>query len=458
MKDKGGKRKKVEFELQVMRKNVAGADIGSREHWICAPAVQGEGCEVERFGSTTAELYRMAQWMKARGVKSVAMESTSVYWISVFEVLDRQGFEVILVNARCLMSVPGRKTDVLDCQWIQKLHSCGLLKGSFRPADGVCALRALVRERATLISQQSDWIRRMQKAFDQMNIRLHHAVADISGTTGMAIVRAIVKGERDPKRLAEFRDARCKKSSEEIIAYLQGNWRDEHLFNLEQALKMYDFLGERMDAYDAAIMQALQRLEQPELQHSAPPALPTTSKMRTLMRRGQEPMREALYRLNGVDLLTIDAIGAETAETVLSEFGWNLSTFPTERHFVSYLRLSPKLAISGGKPLRGKRRQSTATRVGTALRTAASTLRHSKTALGAEYRRLARIKGPGVAVFAMARRLAVLIYRLLKHGQAYVDQGMKVYEERFQQRKLAACQNMAKSLGFGLVMLPQTAT
>ena len=450
------KRKKVRGrvqagELSVLRRDVAGADLGSREHYVCAPALQGEGRDIESFGSITAELYRMADWLKARGVKSVAMESTGVYWISVYEVLESRGLEVVLVNARALMSVPGRKTDVLDCQWIQLLHSCGLLKGSFRPADDVCALRALIRERSTLIAESADWIRRMQKSLDQMNIRVHHAVADLSGVTGMAIVRAIVGGERDPKVLAGLRDARCHKTVEEIAEHLRGNWRAEHLFALGQALKLYDFIQARKDEYDQEILQALKKLEQASMNHQAVPDLTRKEKMQSLKKRGQQPVREALYRMSGTDLTTIDGIGVETAETVLSEIGTDLSSFPTEHHFVSYLKLSPKLAISGGKPISSKKRLSTSTRVGSALRMAATTLRNSKTALGAEFRRFARLKGMGVAVFAMARKLAILIFRLLKFGQAYLDQGVEVYEERFRQRRLMACQEMAKSLGFRLI-------
>jgi transposase len=438
-------------ELSVLRREVAGADLGSREHYVCAPALQGDGRDVESFGSITAELYRMADWLKARGVQSVAMESTGVYWISVYEVLESRGFEVVLVNARALLSVPGRKTDVLDCQWIQLLHSCGLLKGSFRPADDVCALRALIRERSTLIAESADWIRRMQKSLDQMNIRVHQAVSDLSGMTGMAIVRAIVGGERDPKMLANLRDARCRKTVEEIAEHLRGNWRAEHLFALGQALKLYDFIQARKDEYDQEILQALKKLEQASLNQQEVPDLTRPEKMKSMNKRGQQPVREALYRMSGTDLTTIDGIGVETAETVLSEIGTDLSSFPTEHHFVSYLKLSPKLAISGGKPIAGKKRLSTSTRIGSVLRMAASTLRNSKTALGAEFRRLARLKGMGVAVFAMARKLAILIFRLLKFGQAYLDQGVEVYEERFRQRRLMACQEMAKSLGFRLV-------
>ena len=457
MKRRKAKGKVKPIELEVIRRDVAGVDLGSREHYVCAPAGDGQGREVERFGATTAELYRLVAWLKARGVRSVAMESTGVYWIPVYEVLESQELEVVLVNTRALKSVPGRKTDVLDCQWIQLLHSCGLLKGAFRPGDEVCALRALIRERSTLTQSSADWIRRMQKCLDQMNIRVHHAVADITGVTGMAIVRAIVAGERDPMALAGLRDRRCHKSVADIAAYLEGNWRSEHLFVLKQSLEVYDFLQERLAQFDLQILQTLHQLQRP--QQAAPQGTSPVpeAKLRRMRKRGQEPMHEALCHMTGVDLTTIDGIGVETVQIVASEIGPDLSAFSTEKHFVSYLKLAPKLAISGGKPVASKKRLSTSTRVGAALRMAATTLRYSKTALGAEFRRLARIKGAGVAVFAMARKLAILIYRLLKFGQAYVDQGIQAYEERFRQRRLAACHAMAKSLGLH-ILSPETAT
>lgn len=440
-------KKETTVELKALRHDVAGVDLGSREHFVCAPALHGKGRDVEKFGSITAELFRMVDWLKARGVKSVAMESTGVYWISVYEVLESRGLDVVLVNARALLNVPGRKTDVLDCQWIQMLHSCGLLKGAFRPADEVCALRALIRERSTLTRESCDWINRMQKSLDQMNIRVHHAVSDISGATGMAMVRAIVAGERDPVALAGLRNVRCHKTAGQIAEHLRGNWRAEHLFTLQQALKMYDFIQASKEEFDAQIMRTLEEMEQRSAGEQPVPPLPQKEKMKAIKKRGQQPMREALYRMSGSDLTTIDGVGVETAETVLSEVGTDLAAFPTERHFVSYLKLAPKQAISGGKPLFGKKPMSTSTRVGVALRTAANSLRTSKTALGAEFRRLARLKGAGVAVFAMARKLAVLIYRLLKFGQAYLDKGVESYEERFRQRRISACRHMAMSLG-----------
>jgi transposase len=443
--------------LQVIRAQVAGIDLGSREHYVCCPPTSEGAVQVQRFGSTTPELYRLADWLKAQRVESVAMESTGVYWIPLYEILQSRGFEVLLVNARALASVPGRKTDMLDCQWIQRLHSCGLLKGSFRPTEALCALRSLVREKTTMESQRSDWLRRMQKSLDQMNVCVHHAVADISGTTGMAIIRAIVGGDRDPLNLAKFRDPRCRKSLEQIAKDLTGNWRPEHLFSLKQALSMYDHIGTLITEYENEIQRVLATLQPPEYRSSAAPEVRNAGKRRNFRARGQEPMREALFRLGGFDLTTIDGIGVDTAENILSELGTDLSCFPSEKHFVSYLKLAPKLAISGGKPLPVKRRGSATTRLGSTFRMAALTLRNSNTALGAEYRRIARRKGASVAVFVLARRLATLVYRLIRHGQPYVDQGVKVYEDRFKAARLRTCQEVANQFGYKLIPKDQAA-
>jgi len=393
----------------------------------------------------------LADWLQEQRVESVAMESTGVYWVPIYEILESRGFEVLLVNARALLSVPGRKTDMLDSQWIQMLHSCGLLKGSFRPSDDICALRSLVREKTTMESQRSDWLRRIQKSLDQMNVCVHHAVSDISGVTGMAIIRAITEGKRDPLKLAKLRDKRCRKSEKQIAEELTGNWRPEHLFSLKQALRMYDHVCAGIAEYEAEIQRVLADLQPPEHRSLDVPEVKNKNKRKNFRARGQEPMREALFRLTGNDMTAIDGIGVDTAETVLSELGADLSCFPSENHFVSYLKLSPKLAISGGKPIPSKRAGSTTTRLGATFRMAALTLRNSKTALGAEYRRIARRKGASVAVFAMARKLAILVYRLLRYGQAYVDQGIEAYEARFKAARIRTCRQIAKE--FGLTVL-----
>ena len=259
--------------LPVIRQNVAGIDLGSEGHWVCARAAQGDGREVADFGATTPELIRMAQWLKERKVESVAMESTGVYWIAPHEVLEAEGLEVLLVDTRQLARVPGRnkKTDPTDCQWIQRLHSCGLLQGSFRPHEQVCMLRTLVRDKANLVAEAGDWVRRMQKSLDQMNVRVHRAVSDLDGVTGMAIVRAIVKGERDARKLAQLRDPRCRKSEEEIAEQLSGHWREDHLFSLQQGLRMYDAIRERIAAYDQEILRKLADMSPEEWRGQAAP-------------------------------------------------------------------------------------------------------------------------------------------------------------------------------------------
>jgi hypothetical protein len=330
------------------------------------------------------------------------------------------------------------------------LHSCGLLRGAFRPADAFCQLRALVRQKAVLIDEQAEWLNRMQKSLDQMNVRVHRAVSDISGTTGMAMIRAIVAGERDPRKLAGLRDARCHKGLRQMCEELTGNWREDHLFNLKEALAMYDFILQRIGSYETEIERILKGLKHDPGLGTAPE--PTNAnKKRIMRRRGQEPLRQALYGACASDLTTIDGISTSTAETVVSELGTDLSAFPTERHFISFLKLSPKLAISGGKPIRKRPKGTASTRVGAALRMAAVAVRNSQSALGAYYRRIARRKGASVAVFATARKLATFIYRMLRYGAAYVDEGAEAYEKRFQTARLHRCEQVAKQLGYKLV-------
>jgi transposase len=395
----------------------------------------------------------MGMWLKQRQVESVAMESTGVYWIAPHEVLEAAGFEVLLVDTRQLARVPGRdkKTDPTDCEWIQRLHSCGLLRGSFRPQEEVCMLRTLVRDKANLVAESGDWVRRMQKSLDQMNVRLHRAVADINGVTGMAILRAIVAGERDARKLANLRDRRCRKTEEEIAEQLSGHWREDHLFSLQQALKMYDAIQGRIAEYDREILRKLTAMQLEEYREQPPPKVKNPQKAKAIKNRGEEAMREALFRMSGVDLTSIDAIGVETVQVVLSEYGPDLSRFPTEKEFVSHVTLAPRKPMSGGKPVRKKKRSMASTRVATALRMASLSMRNSQTALGAYYRRIARRISGDVAVFATARKLATWIYRLLRWGQRYVDEGAETYERRYQQIRINALKAKAKQLGYELV-------
>jgi transposase len=452
----GEKRKELQG-LPLVRRDVAGIDIGSERHWVCAPTVEGTSREVADFGATTGELIRLAEWLKQRRVRSVALESTGVYWIAPHEVLEGQGLNPQLVDTRQLAQVPGRdkKTDPTDCEWIQRLHSCGLLRAVFRPAEEVCMLRTLVRDKAALVGESGDWVRRMQKSLDQMNVRVHRAVSDLTRTTGMAIVRAIVNGERDARKLAQYRDPHCHKSAEEIAEELSGHWREDHLFSLQQALKMYDAIAERIGAYEQEIVRKLSQMERPERSGSNAPPLGNVNKARMIKRRGQEARRQALYRMSGVDITQIDALGVETVEVVLSEYGRDLSRFLSEKHFVSHATLAPRVALSGGKPVhKKKKRNSASARVGNALRMAAQCLRHSDTALGAYYRNIRRRKGPGVATFAAARKIATLIYRLLRWGQPYVDEGAQAYESRYEQQRLLGLASRARQLGYQLTPIP----
>jgi len=443
--------------LPVVRADAGGIDAGSTEHWVCCPPKPDGSANVRRFGTTTVELERIAGWLAAEGVKSVAVESTGVYWIPLYELLESRGIEVVLVNARQLRHVPGRKSDMADCQWLQTLHACGLLRGSFRPAGPICALRALMRECANLMEERTRAVRRMQKALDQMNVQVHRAVSDVTGATGMGIIRAIVAGERDPLALAGMRDKRCQKSAAEFAEHLRGTWREEHLFNLAMNLELHDKLAEMIETYGTKIAGLMEALVPEDRRDGGPPQHPNPTKARTIERGGDQSLRQTLWRMSGVDLTRIDGVNVGVAGVALAEIGPDLSAFPTENHFSSWLRLAPNRPVSGGKVLKKKRNAAGATRLANALRQAACSLQRSKTALGGQFRRLARRKGYSVAVFAMARKLAILIYRMLRHGQDYIDEGLAAYEERFRQRRLHNLASTANEMGYQIIPIPVAA-
>jgi transposase len=435
----------------MIQPDVAGIDIGSREMFVCGPADRQGRREMRVFATTTEQIQECVRWLKQQEVRSVAMESTGVYWIPVLEIMESSGLEVLLVDTRPLSRVPGRKTDAEDCQWLQTLHSHGLLRGAYRPSEQISELRTIVRQKAVLVRQQADWIRRMHQCLDQMNVRVHHAVKDTQGATGMAMLRAIVAGERDPRNLVKLRDPGCQKSAAEMVELLTGNWRSDHLFNLKQHMAMYDSAASQIAVYEEEIQRRMQEVTPAGRKDAKAPPLANMEKRKTMKRRDQEGKRQALYRAMGVDLTTIDGIGVETTEVIMSEYGTEMSKFSTEAEFVKHTGLAPHRPVSGGKVLKDKRKKQKGTRTAEALRNAASSLKHSRSALGAYYRRIARRKDSGVAVFATARKLGELVYRMLRYGQAYVDVGQAEYEKRYEQTRIRALTSTANQMGYNLV-------
>jgi transposase len=421
--------------------NAAGIDIGGSSHWVAVPRA---ACDepVREFGTMTDDLNAMADWLIACEVDTVALESTGAYWIPVYEVLERRGLTVWLVDARQMKYVPGRKSDVQDCQWLQKLMSLGLLRAAWRPGDEVCVVHAVARQREVLIAEQASWVQRMQKALVQMNLQLTEVLSDIMGMTGQAIIRAIVAGERDPKVLARHRHGRVKRSEDDIVRALTGNWREEHLFVLAQSLAMYDDIGRHLGQCDARLNALLDERRRHQLDLGTMPR--AGSKLRI-----EFDERQRLANWAGVDLTRINGLGVGTVMTLLSEIGPDLSRFATVKHFCSWLGLCPGTKISGGKVLSSGTKRS-ANRARQALKMAAMTLSHSDSALGAFYRRLcARMDKPR-ANTAVAHKLARMVYFMLTRGEAFVDQGQQRYEEQQQQRNIAALRRRAASLGFEL--------
>lgn len=435
--------------LSLTHPNAAGIDIGSASHFV-AVAPDRDDEPVREFKSFTVDLIALADWLAACGVDTVAMESTGVYWIPLFELLDARGFKVLLVNARHVKNVSGRKSDVLDCQWLQQLMSYGLLSGAFRPADAVCALRALSRQREMLLKSQARHVQHMQKALTQMNIQLANVISDVVGETGQKILRAIVAGERDGNVLAAMKNVRIRASHDEIAKSLQGNWRAEHLFALKQALALFDFYTSQLAECDQEIEAQLESLAV----HQGSPA---KGKKRGRARNAPKfDLRERLFQMCGVDLTRIDGIDVTTALVVVSEVGADMSRFATAKHFTSWLGLCPGTKITGGKVMSGKTKRC-ANRAAQALRLAAAALRTSRSALGAYFRRLCSRMDKPKAVTAAAHKLARLIYTMLTKGEEYIDQGQDYFEERYRQRVLHSLSVRAEKLGMKLVANEQPA-
>jgi transposase len=441
-----------DLSLEVVHPDAAGIDIGNESHYVAVPPTR-DSQPVRRFGCTTAELKAMAQWLKQCGIRTVAMQSTGVYWIAVYDILEAAGFEVYLVNARETKNLPGRKSDVQESQWLMKLHTYGLLRNSFRPSQEIRTMRTYWRQRNDLVQAAGRHIQRIQKALTQMNIQLANVLSDVSGMTGQAIIHSILAGERDPDKLAEFRDPRVKASKHEIARSLEGNWEEDLLFVLRQEQDGYEFCQKQMVECDRQVEQYLQQRED---RSKGTPLPEEKRKGRLKKKKGNAPqfdLRGELFRMTGTDLTQIDSIDVMTATTILSEVGWDMGKWETEDHFVSWLRLCPDNRISGDKIV-GKGRLPTKNRVSIALKMAASTLRRSNTYLGAQFRRFRTKLGSPIAIKAMAAKLARLVYRMLRYGMKYVDQGAKFYETQHRILQVKQLKWKAAKLGFQVVQAP----
>jgi len=456
--------RKIEVEdprLPVLYQNVAGIDVGNESHMVSVPMDRDER-PIREFGSWTQALQELVEWLRACDIVWVVMQSTGVYWIALYDVLERAGFQVCLTNARDTKNLPGRKSDVQEAQWLRKLFSYGLLRNSFRPPEEIRQLRSVWRLRDRHVKDAAEEIQHMQKALTQMNIQLANAISDVSGVTGQAIIRAILGGERDPYKLADLRDYRVQASREEIARSLEGTWREEDLFELQDAVDRYDFCQQQMRRCDGKLKALLEKIP-------SRPAMPGKAEGRAAeneapkKRRGQpdrgpaarknQPtgfdLQAELKRICGVDLTRIDGVGVMTVQTFVSEVGPDMSAFQSEGHLVSFLGLAPNRQVSGGKLIRHERRRNKS-RVASALRMAASTLQNSDSYLGARFRHLRARLGPGKAIKAMAAYLARLIYRMLTRGEEWVDRGAADFEKRHRMRQEQTVRRLAKSLGFDL--------
>jgi transposase len=435
--------------LEVVHPNAAGIDVGNNAHYV-AVRPDRDADPVRRFECFTADLYRMADWLQNCGVKTVAMQSTGVYWIPLYDILEGRGFNVFLVNARHTKNLPGRKTDVQESQWLLKLHTYGLLSDSFQPVSAIRVMRTYWRQRAEHVRGAAACIQRMQKALTQMNIQLANVISDISGLTGQTIVRTILAGERDPEKLASLSHPGIHASKKEIVRSLEGNWRPELLFVLQQQIHMYDAYQKRIVECDQQLQTQLTSLA------AATPAPEVKYPVRKLKRGKNSPrfdLRSELKRISGVDLTRIDGIDVMVAQTLLSEVGMDMSRWKTEAHFASWLGLCPDNRISGDRIL-GKGTRGVVNRAATALRQAASALIRSRSYLGAQYRRLRLRLGAPKAITAMAHRLARLVYRMLKYGQNYVDKGTEYYEGRFREQQVQIIRKRAAKLGLHVSQMP----
>ncbi|MFH0844112.1 MAG: IS110 family transposase [Pseudomonadota bacterium] len=441
---------KTQEIFQMINPNAAGIDIGSEQHWVAVPEDRDEQ-PVRKFGCFTSDLYALADWLKKCHIESVVMESTGVYWIPLFQVLERRGFEVKLVNARHVKNVPGRKTDVEDCQWLQRLHTFGLLSGSFRPEDSICVLRSYCRHRENLIQYASAHIQHMQKALIQMNLQLHKVISDISGLTGMRIIKSILAGEHDPLTLAKMRDPRVKNSVETIAKALEGDYRQEHLFALKQAVEAYEVYQRQIQDCDQEMEDCLDSLDCKVDDKTLPPP-----EGKALKPRGNAPhfdLRSHLYRVTGVDFTQIHGLDVSSVCSIVSEVGLDPNAFPTVKNFSNWLALCPNNRITGGKVKSSKTRKAK-NRAANAFRLAAMSVGNSTSALGGYFRRMRSRCGAPQAITATAHKLARIFYHLWQSGESYQDPGHDYYEQKYKERLLTNIKKRAKDLGYEISLIP----
>jgi transposase len=437
---------KTQFDvLAQINLHAAGIDIVAEEIYVAVPAGR-DTQNVRSFGTFTVDLQAIAQWLQTCKVKTVAMEATGVYWVPLYEMLEHQGFSVNLINARHIKNVSGRKSDVLDCQWIQQLHTYGLLQASFRPTDDICVLRSLVRHRDMLLKYRASHIQHMQKALELMNIKLTNVISDITGVTGMGIIRAIIAGEHCPSVLAQFRDGRCKKSEEEITKSLEGNYRSEHLFVLQQAMELYDFYDQQIQACDCQLETRYNQFELPDQ-----PGTPAPESYKTKRSKNSPSfdLSQALYGMTGVDLTQVDGLEALSVQTILTEIGTDMSKWLTVKHFTSWLGTSPNNKITGGE-VKSRSTKKTKNRANTAFRRAAQSLARSQSASGAFYRRIRAKHGAPVAITATANRLARIVYFMLLRREPYRDIGADYYDKQHKDQSIRNLQRRAAQLGLRL--------
>jgi transposase len=434
--------------------NAAGIDIGADEIVVAVPPDR-DPVSVRVFRTFTPDLEMLVAWLLACGIDTVAMESTGVYWVPIYELLSQHGIVPYLVNGRHVKTVPGRKSDWNDAQWLQKLHALGLLAASFRPDAEIAALRTLVRYRNELIQHRAPHILHMQKALQQMNIQLERVLSDIMGVTGQAIVRAIVAGERDPLILAQMRNPACKSSEEMIARALTGSWKEELVFVLTQALVIYDIYSAQIAACDAQIEQYLQQMASRHMPDAALPNLPAAKKKSKTKNAPASTRRAQYARIVGVDLVAVMGLSASGVQTILSEIGTDMSRFPTVKHFCAWLGLAPRNDISGGKVLRSRTRKVT-NRATQAFRQAAQSVSRSDSAVGAYYRSMRARKGPEQANVATAHKIARIVYHLLKYGEAYETESAAAYEQQRQERELRVLTQRASKLGYTLTAMQES--